>query len=113
MICKSHGREKPSGTRARDCEIFNQTLIIAHGRHARVALWLTLLDLAEVSFIFVHIVGEGKHELLGVLRRHDDTAYHRSLRHTRSGEDEIDDKLIGAVAYHGEIRVFSVCHFRL
>lgn len=85
--------------------------VVAHGRHAAVALGVTLLDLAEVGLIFLHIVSEGEHELLGVFGSHHNAAYHGSLRHAGSCEDEVDDKLVGAVADHCEVGIFAVSHF--
>lgn len=65
-------------------------------------------DLAELSLIFLDIVGQGEHELLGVLGAHDDAAHHRSLGHAGSGEDEVHEKLVGTVADHREVAVFAV-----
>ena len=49
-------------------------------------------DLAELSLVFLHVVGQGIHELLCVFGAHDDAAYDRSLGHAGSGEDEVDDR---------------------
>ncbi len=76
------------------------------------ALYVATLDFAKLSLIFLYIVGQGIHELLSILRAHDDTAYDGSLRHAGSCEDEVDEELVGAVADHSEVGVFAVGYFR-
>lgn len=69
-------------------------------------------DFAEHLLVLADIVLEGEEELFGVLRAHDDAAYDGSLGHTRSGEDEVHEELVGAVADHCEVAVFAVGNFR-
>ena len=69
-------------------------------------------DFAEHLLVLADVVLEGEEELFGVLRAHDDAAYDGSLGHTRSGEDEVHEELVGTVADHCEVAVFAVGNFR-
>ena len=68
-------------------------------------------DFAEGCLILLDVVGEGEHELLSVFGAHDDAGDNGSLGHTRSCEDEVDEELVGAMADHGEVAVFTVGGF--
>ena len=60
-------------------------------------------DFAESAFVFLHVVGQGKHELLGIFGAHDYTAYNRCLGHAGRCEDKVDQELVGAVADHSQV----------
>ena len=52
------------------------------------------LDFAELSLIFLHIVGEGKHELLSVFGTMI-TRLTTGRRAFRGCEDKVDEELVG------------------
>ncbi len=77
----------------------------------RAVFSIALLDFSELCLVFLDIVSDGKHELLGIFGSHDDTAYNGRLGHAGGCENEVDEEFIGTVAYHCEVGEFTVGYF--
>ena len=67
---------------------------------------------SEVMFVPINIVLQGIKQTFGMLRSHDDTGFHVSLRQSRHHAHEVYNHLGRGVRNHGQVCVCSLSYFR-
>lgn len=70
------------------------------------------MDDTEIGFIFIDVVGQGKHEVFCVFGGHNDAALYLCLGHIGSYGNEVHEKFVAGVRDDSQIGIVAVGYLR-